>query len=81
MNLVLWAKESSAAIPFSTLLALLVLWFCVSVPLTFVGALFGFRKRVSILKCYCIHAYVICLLIAGFFPKIYNNKNEKIGIK
>lgn len=45
MNLVLWAKESSAAIPFSTLLALLVLWFCVSVPLTFVGALFGFRKR------------------------------------
>jgi len=49
MNLVLWAKESSAAIPFSTLLALLVLWFCVSVPLTFVGALFGFRKRVSIL--------------------------------
>lgn len=48
MNLVLWAKESSAAIPFSTLLALLVLWFCVSVPLTFVGALVGFRKRVSI---------------------------------
>lgn len=45
MNLVLWAKESSAAIPFSTLLALLVLWFCVSVPLTFIGALFGFRKR------------------------------------
>lgn len=49
MNLVLWAKESSAAIPFSTLLALLVLWFCVSVPLTFVGALFGFRKRVRII--------------------------------
>ncbi|XP_050527570.1 transmembrane 9 superfamily member 2 [Daktulosphaira vitifoliae] len=45
MNLVLWAKVSSAAIPFTTLLALLVLWFCVSVPLTFVGALFGFRKR------------------------------------
>ncbi|XP_050438800.1 transmembrane 9 superfamily member 2 [Adelges cooleyi] len=45
MNLVLWAKESSAAIPFSTLLALLVLWFFVSVPLTFLGALFGFRKR------------------------------------
>lgn len=48
MNLILWAKGSSAAVPFPTLLALLALWFGVSVPLTFVGAYFGFRKRVSI---------------------------------
>lgn len=46
MNLVLWSKGSSAAVPFTTLLALLALWFLVSVPLTFVGAYFGFRKRV-----------------------------------
>ncbi|CAG7837323.1 unnamed protein product [Allacma fusca] len=46
MNLILWAKGSSAAVPFSTLVALLALWFGVSVPLTFVGAYFGFRKRV-----------------------------------
>jgi len=45
MNLVLWYKDSSAAIPFFTLVALLALWFGVSVPLTFVGAFFGFRKR------------------------------------
>ncbi|XP_046401504.1 transmembrane 9 superfamily member 2 [Ischnura elegans] len=45
MNLVLWGEGSSAAIPFSTLIALLALWFGVSVPLTFVGAYFGFRKR------------------------------------
>ena len=45
MNLVLWYKGSSAAIPFFTLVALLALWFGVSVPLTFVGAFFGFRKR------------------------------------
>jgi transmembrane 9 superfamily protein 2/4 len=45
MNVVLWYKDSSASIPFLTLLALLALWFCVSVPLTFVGAFFGFRKR------------------------------------
>ena len=38
-------EGSSAAIPFFTLVALLALWFCVSVPLTFVGAFFGFRKR------------------------------------
>lgn len=45
MNLVLWSKGSSGAVPFSTLIALLALWFCVSVPLTFVGAYLGFRKR------------------------------------
>ncbi|KAF5273626.1 hypothetical protein FQR65_LT04625 [Abscondita terminalis] len=45
MNLVLWGKGSSAAVPFTTLLALLALWFGVSVPLTFLGAYFGFRKR------------------------------------
>ncbi|XP_044751454.1 transmembrane 9 superfamily member 2 [Coccinella septempunctata] len=45
MNLVLWSKGSSAAIPFSTLVGLLSMWLLVSVPLTFVGAFFGFRKR------------------------------------
>ena len=45
MNLVLWSRDSSAAIPFFTLVALLALWFGVSVPLTFVGAFFGFRRR------------------------------------
>lgn len=48
MNLVLWSKGSSGAVPFSTLVALLALWFCVSVPLTFIGAYFGFRKRVRL---------------------------------
>lgn len=47
LNLVLWVEGSSAAIPFTTLLALLALWFGISVPLTFVGAYFGFKKRVS----------------------------------
>ena len=47
LNLVLWIKGSSAAIPFTTLIALLALWFGISVPLTFVGAYFGFRRRVG----------------------------------
>uniref|UniRef100_A0A224Z8K2 Transmembrane 9 superfamily member n=1 Tax=Rhipicephalus zambeziensis TaxID=60191 RepID=A0A224Z8K2_9ACAR len=46
LNLLLWAKESSAAVPFTTLLALLALWFGISLPLTFVGAYFGFKRRV-----------------------------------
>lgn len=47
MNLILWAEGSSAAVPFGTLVAILALWFGISVPLTFVGAYFGFKKPVS----------------------------------
>lgn len=47
MNLILWVEGSSAAIPFGTLVAILALWFGISVPLTFVGAYFGFKKAVS----------------------------------
>ncbi|EDV25777.1 uncharacterized protein TRIADDRAFT_23833 [Trichoplax adhaerens] len=45
LNLVMWARRSSAAVPFGTLIALIALWFGVSTPLTFVGAFFGFRKK------------------------------------
>ncbi|XP_046891565.1 transmembrane 9 superfamily member 2 isoform X1 [Hypomesus transpacificus] len=44
MNLILWGEGSSAAIPFGTLVAILALWFGISVPLTFMGAYFGFKK-------------------------------------
>ena len=44
LNLLFWRAGSSAAIPYTTLLALLCLWFGVSLPLTFFGAFFGFRK-------------------------------------
>jgi len=44
LNLVLWGEGSSSAVPFGTLCGVLALWVCVSVPLTFVGAFFGFRK-------------------------------------
>jgi transmembrane 9 superfamily protein 2/4 len=46
LNLVLWANGSSAAIPFTTFIALLALWFCVSTPLVFVGAYLGFKRPV-----------------------------------
>lgn len=47
MNLILWVKGSSAAIPFGTLVAILAMWFGISVPLTFVGAYFGFKEKVG----------------------------------
>jgi transmembrane 9 superfamily protein 2/4 len=45
LNFFVWGKGSSGAVPFGTLFALLFLWFGISVPLCFVGSLFGFRKK------------------------------------
>lgn len=44
LNLLIWGQRSSGAVPFTTMFAMLCLWFGVSVPLVFLGAYFGFRK-------------------------------------
>merc|ERR1719230_699579 len=44
LNLCIWGEKSSGAVPFTTMFALLVLWFGISVPLVFFGAYAGFRK-------------------------------------
>merc|ERR1719291_545140 len=46
LNLMIWGQKSSGAVPFTTMFALLVLWFGVSVPLVFFGAYAGFKKDV-----------------------------------
>merc|ERR1719291_1405727 len=46
LNLGIWGEKSSGAVPFTTMFALLVLWFGVSVPLVFFGAYAGFKKDV-----------------------------------
>ncbi len=46
LNFVLWINGSSAAIPFTTFVALLALWFCVATPLVLLGAYVGFRRPV-----------------------------------
>eukprot|EP00406_Dinophysis_acuminata_P043499 CAMPEP_0179311090 /NCGR_PEP_ID=MMETSP0797-20121207/52504_1 /TAXON_ID=47934 /ORGANISM="Dinophysis acuminata, Strain DAEP01" /LENGTH=647 /DNA_ID=CAMNT_0021020847 /DNA_START=67 /DNA_END=2008 /DNA_ORIENTATION=- len=45
LNLFIWGSKSSGAVPFSTMFALLVLWFGISVPLVFLGAFFGYKKE------------------------------------
>ncbi|XP_064430930.1 transmembrane 9 superfamily member 2-like isoform X2 [Mirounga angustirostris] len=45
MNLILWVEGSSAAISFGTLIGILAMWFGISVPLTFLGAYFGSKKK------------------------------------
>ena len=41
LNFLLWGSGSTGAIPFSLFIILLLLWFCISVPLTLVGGYFG----------------------------------------
>lgn len=45
LNLLLWTQGSSGAIPFSAFFTLLFLWFCVSVPLVFLGGFYGYRRE------------------------------------
>jgi len=44
LNLCIWGEKSSGAVAFTTLFAILVLWFGVSVPLVFFGAYTGFKR-------------------------------------
>jgi len=48
LNLALWAEGSSGALPFSSFFTLLFLWFCVSVPLVFIGSFFGYKQEVPV---------------------------------
>ncbi|XJO73013.1 hypothetical protein BDV3_004056 [Batrachochytrium dendrobatidis] len=43
LNFFLIARASSSAVPFGTLLALVAMWFLISIPLCIAGAYFGFR--------------------------------------
>lgn len=46
LNLFAWAAGSDAAVPFGSMIVLVVLWFGISVPLVFAGAYFGYRRPV-----------------------------------
>jgi transmembrane 9 superfamily protein 2/4 len=51
LNFFLWGANSSSAVPFGTMFALIVMWFLISAPLTFVGAFFGFRHPLIEMPC------------------------------
>ncbi|KAF2213441.1 hypothetical protein CERZMDRAFT_117221 [Cercospora zeae-maydis SCOH1-5] len=44
LNLFVWARQSSGAVPFTTMLVIVGIWFVISVPLSVVGSWFGFRQ-------------------------------------
>jgi transmembrane 9 superfamily protein 2/4 len=45
MNLILWGEGSSAAVPFTTILAIMFMWVGITTPLCFLGAYYGYKKR------------------------------------
>lgn len=44
LDLFLWAKQSSGAVPFTTMLVIIAIWFIISIPLSFAGSWLGFRS-------------------------------------
>jgi len=46
LNLFLFFQQSSGAVPFTTMLALICIWFTISVPLSFGGSWVGFRAPI-----------------------------------
>jgi len=43
LDLFLWAKQSSGAVPFTTMIVIIAIWFVISVPLSVAGSWLGFR--------------------------------------
>ncbi|KAL2355119.1 endosomal P24A protein-like protein [Cryomyces antarcticus] len=43
LNLFVWARGSSGAVPFTTMLVIVAIWFLISVPLSVAGSWLGFR--------------------------------------
>lgn len=44
MNLFVWTKGSSGAVPLSTMMAIIGIWFIISVPLSVAGSWLGFKQ-------------------------------------
>ncbi|CAH0725937.1 unnamed protein product, partial [Brenthis ino] len=80
LNFFIMGKHSSGAVPFSTMMSLLCLWFCISLPLVYLGYYFGCRKqpfqhpvRTNFIprkvpeQVWYMNTFV-CILMAGILP-------------
>ncbi len=47
LNFFIWSQQSSGAIPFTTMFIILLMWLCISGPLVFLGAFFGFKAKLA----------------------------------
>ncbi|KAF0290145.1 Transmembrane 9 superfamily member 4 [Amphibalanus amphitrite] len=80
LNFFVWGKRSSGAIPFTSMLSVLAMWFGISVPLVLLGSYVGFRKppyehpvrtnqipRQVPEQAWYLHP-IFCSLLAGVLP-------------
>ncbi|TAQ86802.1 hypothetical protein B7494_g4866 [Chlorociboria aeruginascens] len=44
LNLFVWAQASSTALPFGTLIGIIMLWLCIQLPLVYVGSWYGYAR-------------------------------------
>ena len=51
------------AVPFGTLVVVIVLWFVISLPLVFLGAYLGFRK--GTVCCSVLQCSAVCVAVCG----------------
>ena len=51
LSQVLWSRQSSGAVPFGTLIAIISLWCLVSAPLVFIGSFIGFKREAQDYPC------------------------------
>ncbi|KAK3696646.1 Transmembrane 9 super member 2 [Vermiconidia calcicola] len=47
LNLFVWARRSSGAVPLTTMLVIIGIWFLISVPLSLAGSWVGFRQSMA----------------------------------
>jgi transmembrane 9 superfamily protein 2/4 len=44
LNLFVWARQASGAVPFTTMLVMILIWFVISLPLSLAGSWLGFKS-------------------------------------
>jgi transmembrane 9 superfamily protein 2/4 len=44
LNLFVWAQASSTALPFTTLIGIVMLWLCIQLPLVYLGSWYGYTR-------------------------------------
>ncbi|KAH6663055.1 hypothetical protein B0J14DRAFT_524491 [Halenospora varia] len=45
LNLFVWAQASSTALPFGTLVGIIMLWLCIQLPLVYIGSWYGYIRH------------------------------------
>lgn len=47
LNFLVWIRQSSGAVPFTTMLVIVGIWFVISAPLSVIGSWIGFRQKIA----------------------------------